>query len=264
MRVGDHMRPLDVDAEMPPELAGEERREDRVRWHYQRYMNKYLRTVQSVDDNVGRVLDHLEERGLADNTIVVYTSDQGFFLGDHGWYDKRFIYEESLRMPFLVRWPERITAGSVVDDIVTNIDFAATFLDACGLDPAEALPTSQGRSFLPLLDGQAPEDWPQSMYYRYWEHDSGGHHVWAHYGVRTRTHKLVRFYNDGLGQPGTSDQVFQPEWELYDLVADPHELRNIADDPAAAEVRAELERELARLQEHYGDEPYVPGATTAG
>ncbi|SEE81153.1 sulfatase family protein [Ruania alba] len=257
MRISDDLPDRDIREEMPPELAGEENREARTRWFYQRYLREYLQTVQSVDDNVGRVLDHLDERGLADNTIVVYTSDQGFFLGDHGWYDKRFIYEESLQMPLMIAWPDRIAPGTVTDEIVTNIDFAATFLEACGIDPGDELPTGQGRSFLPLLEGETPEDWPESMYYRYWEHDDPNHHVWAHYGVRTKTHKLVYFYADGLGTDGSSDKTFPPAWEMYDLVADPNELTNIADDPAHAETRAELERELARLQEQYQDAPYV-------
>jgi choline-sulfatase len=257
MTIADDMNPeVDIKESIPPELQGEENREARTRWVYQRYMRDYLQTVQAVDDNVGRVLDYLDDHGLSDNTIVVYTSDQGFFLGDHGWYDKRFIYEQSLQMPFLIKWPAEIAAGTVVDEIVTNTDFAATFLDACGLDPAAVLPTSQGRSFRSILHGEAPDDWPGAMYYRYWEHDDPAHHAWAHYGIRTRTHKLVYFYADGLGSVGASDRVFDPEWELYDLVADPQELNNIADDPAAATIRADLERQLADLQHQYGDQPY--------
>ncbi|GAB3751031.1 sulfatase [Microlunatus parietis] len=257
MKIADDLPDHDLRVAMPPELAGEENREERTRWFYQHYLREYLQTVQSVDDNVGRVLDYLDDHGLVDNTIVVYTSDQGFFLGDHGWYDKRFIYEESLRMPFLVRWPGRISPGTTVDEIITNVDFAATFLDACGLKPGDVLPTGQGRSALPLLEGERPDDWPRSLYYRYWEHDDPNHHAWAHYGVRTATHKLIYFYADGLGTDGSSDRVFPPAWELYDLVADPNELTNIADDPAAAEIRAELERELARLQERYEDVPHA-------
>lgn len=257
MRVADDLNPLvDVKEEPPAELWNEDRRVERTRWFYQRYMRDYLQTIQSVDDNVGRVLDYLDDHGLAENTIVVYTSDQGFFLGDHGWYDKRFIYDESLQMPFLIRWPGQISAGSQVDEIITNVDFAATFLDACGLDPAAELPTSQGRSAVQVLRGDPPADWPQSMYYRYWEHDSEPHHVWSHYGVRTKTHKLVYFYNAGLGVPGSSEETYPPEWELYDLVADPQELTNVANDPAYGQIRKDLETELTRLQEHYADEPH--------
>lgn len=258
MRIADHLAPADVkEEEVPADLLGEEHRTERTRWFYQRYMRDYLQTVQSVDDNVGRVLDYLDDHDLSRNTIVVYTSDQGFFLGDHGWYDKRFIYDESLQMPFLIKWPDRIAAGSRVDEIITNADFAATFLQACGLDADTVLPTSQGRSALPVLLGDAPEDWPTSMYYRYWEHDDPNHHAWSHYGVRTRTHKLVYFYAAGLGTTGASDKIYPPEWELYDLVADPQELNNLAQDPTSAGIRAELEAELARLQQHYQDEPYV-------
>jgi arylsulfatase A-like enzyme len=259
MRLADHLLDQqDVKETMPAELAGDDHREERTQWFYRRYLRDYLQTVQSVDDNVGRVLDHLDDHGLSENTIVVYTSDQGFFLGDHGWYDKRFIYEQSLQMPFLIKWPAAVAPGSVLDEIVTNTDFAATFLDACGLDPQSVLPTSQGRSFLPLLRGETPADWPEEMYYRYWEHDDPSHHAWAHYGVRTKTHKLVYFYAAGLGTIGASDRVFEPEWEMYDLVADPQELNNIADDPAYAAIRADLEDRLAALQKQYGDQPYVP------
>jgi choline-sulfatase len=257
MKIADDLiYETDIKEPVPEELLGEENREARTKWVYQRYLREYLQTVQSVDDNVGRVLDYLDDHGLSENTIVVYTSDQGFFLGDHGWYDKRFIYEQSLQMPFLIKWPAEIAAGTVVGEIVTNTDFAATFLDAAGLDPAEVLPTSQGRSFRGVLRGETPQDWPEAMYYRYWEHDSVPHYPWAHYGIRTRTHKLVYFYADGLGTDGSSDRVFEPEWELYDLLADPQELNNIADDPAAASIRVELERQLAELQKEYGDQPY--------
>ncbi|QDP94770.1 sulfatase [Microlunatus elymi] len=259
MRVADDLTFTDVKEELPDELRGDDHRVERTRWFYQRYLRDYLQTIQSVDDNVGRVLDYLDDHGLSDNTIVVYTSDQGFFLGDHGWYDKRFIYDESLQMPFLIKWPGQLAAGEQVDEIITNVDFAATFLDACGLTADEVLPTSQGRSALPVLRGEVADDWPESMYYRYWEHDDPAHHAWAHYGVRTKTHKLIYFYNDGLGVKGASDRVFPPEWEMYDLVADPQELRNVADDPDYAEVRAELEAELRRMQEHYGDQPYRVG-----
>lgn len=256
MRISDDLRASDVKAEVPPELAGEEQTAERTKWNYQRYIKDYLRCVASVDDNVGRLLDHLDEAGLAEDTIVVYTSDQGFFLGDHGWYDKRFIYEQSLRMPMLVRWPGVITPGSTSDALVTNVDFAQTFLDAAGVDAAAELPDSQGRSFRDVLAGSEPDDWPKSMYYRYWEHDSKPHHVWGHYGVRTGTHKLVYFYNADAGAPGSTDLVAEPEWEMYDLIADPAELHNVANDPAYADTRAQLEAELARLQAQVGDQPY--------
>lgn len=256
MTIANDLKADDVKEELPEHLRGAESTVERTRWNYQRYMRDYLQCIQSIDDNVGRVLDYLDEHGLGENTIVVYTSDQGFFLGDHGWYDKRFIYDESLQMPFLIRWPREISAGTRVDDIVTNVDFAAAFLDMCGLDDSDVLPTSQGRSFRSVLQGRTPDDWPESMYYRYWEHDDPEHHAWAHYGVRTKTHKLVYFYADGLGTVGAADTSYEPEWEMYDLVADPQELNNVADDPQYAEIRADLEAELARLQKYYRDEPY--------
>jgi len=208
-----------------------------VRWKYQRYMQDYLATIQSVDDNVGRVLDYLEKNGLAQNTIVIYTSDQGFFLGDKGMYDKRFMYEESLRMPLLVRWPAGIKPGSRSDAIAINADFAPTFLEAAGLPVPGDM---QGRSLLPVLQGRTPPDWRTSMYYRYY-HDPGHHNTAAHYGVRTRTHKLIHYWK-------------QDQWELFDLVHDPHEQHNLHGQPAHAKVQAALETELQRLKRELRDE----------
>lgn len=256
MTIADDMGADDLKSEVPEHLRGEENREARMRWKYQIYMRDYLQCIQSIDDNVGRLLDHLDEKGLRENTVVVYTSDQGFFLGDHGWFDKRLMFDQSLQMPMLIRWPAEIEAGSRCEAIITNVDFAATFLDMCGLDAAEALPTSQGRSFRPLLRGEQIEDWPDAAYYRYWEHDDPIHHAPAHYGIRTKDHKLIHYYGAGLGVPGASQRVFPSEWELYDLAADPTEVNNVADDPAYASARAELEQKLAEYQAHYSDEPY--------
>jgi len=227
-----------------------------ISWRYQRYIKNYLRVVASIDDNVGRLLDHLEATGLAENTVVIYTSDQGFFLGDHGWFDKRLMYEESLVMPLLVQGPGIDAPGSTCSEIVTNVDFAATMLELAGVEAPGHL---QGRSLAPLLRGEHPDDWPQSMYYRYWMHRDGAHLCPAHYGVRTRRHKLICYYNDPLGQPGAHGPADPVEWELFDLEADPLEIDNRADDPAYATVRAELEAELARLQAEVGDEPYAGG-----
>ena len=227
--------------------------EAEIRWRYQRYIKEYLRVIASLDDNVGRVLDHLEARGQTEDTIVVYTSDQGFFLGDHGWFDKRFMYEESLGMPLLIRYPRRVSAGSVASGFVTNVDYAPTFLDLAGLEIPEWM---QGRSFAPLLDGEEPTDWPTSMYYRYWMHRDDAHNVWAHYGVRTETHKLIYFYNDPMGQPGAHGPVDPPEWELYDLVADPAEMTNVYARPGYEAVTDQLKTELARLQALVGDEAH--------
>jgi len=202
-----------------------------VRWKYQRYMQDYLATVQSVDDSVGRVLAFLDKSGLARNTLVVYTSDQGFFLGDHGLFDKRFMYEESIRMPFLVRWPASIKPGTRSDALALNIDFAPTFLDVAGLPKSADM---QGRSLLSVLRSRTPSDWRTSMYYRYY-HDPGDHNTRAHYGVRTRTHKLICFWK-------------KDQWELFDLANDPYELHNLYGEPGQEDLTANLKRELARLK----------------
>ncbi len=251
MRMMDLDPIVDLKSPVPSGLTEDEE----ISWRYQRYIKDYLRVVASIDDNVGRLLDRLDDEGIADDTIVVYTSDQGFFLGDHGWFDKRLMYEQSLNMPFLIRYPARIEPGSTNDDIVTNVDFAPTFLDLAGV---EGSPKMQGRSFASLLDGETPDDWPTSMYYRYWMHRDGDHLCPAHYGVRTRTHKLICYYNAPLGQPGALGPADPMEWELFDLVNDPLEVHNIIDAPEAAAVRAELEAELARVQAEVGDAPFVP------
>ena len=217
-------------------------------------MKDYLRCVASVDASVGRLLDYLSQAGLQDNTLVIYTSDQGFFLGDHGWYDKRFMYEHSLRMPFLMRHPAEVPAGSVRDEILTNLDFAPTLLDYAGIEIPDQM---QGVSARAMLRGQPPGEWQTSFYYRYWNH--GGHNVCAHYGVRTLHHKLVHFYTPSPGEtqwPGSAESPqLDPYWEMFDLRQDPDELRNIFDDPAYAQVQRYLHDELERLQRKYGDEP---------
>lgn len=257
MTIADDMGADDLKTEVPEHLRGPENRQARMRWKYQIYMRDYLQCIQSIDDNVGRLLDHLDERGLAENTLVVYTSDQGFFLGDHGWFDKRLMFDQSLQMPMLMRWPAEIQPGTQCDAIITNVDFAATFLDICGVDAASALPSSQGRSFRPLLRGEQVEDWADAAYYRYWEHDDPIHAAPAHYGIRTADYKLIYYYGAGLGVPGASTRIFEPEWELYDLKADPTEVRNVADDPAYAAIKQQLERKLAEYQTRYADEPYT-------
>ncbi|MDT0158217.1 sulfatase [Microbacterium sp. ARD32] len=256
MSIADDLTEHHLKEPLPAELEGEDRREQRASWKYQRYMRDYLQCIHSIDENVARILDRLDETGRAQDTIVVYASDQGFFLGDHGWFDKRLMFEQSLQMPVLFRYPSAIRPGTRVPQMVTNVDFAATLLELCGFLPDQALPSSQGTSFAGLLGGEQPDEWAESMYYRYWEHDDPNHHVPAHYGVRTKTHKLICYYNDGLGVPGSSGNTYPVEWELFDLVADPAELRNVIDDPANAPIIAELKTELARLQERYGDRPY--------
>jgi arylsulfatase A-like enzyme len=206
-------------------------------WKYQRYLQDYLACVQSIDDNVGRLLDWLDQNGLRDNTVVIYTSDQGFFLGDHDLYDKRFMYEESIRMPFLVRWPGVTKPGTTQAALAINVDFAPTFLDIAGLAPA---PEMQGRSLVPLMKGEAPADWRTSFYYRYY-HDPGDHNTRAHYGVRTATHKLIYFWK-------------KDQWEMYDLAKDAEELHNLYGDPAQQEVVAKLKAEMARLKKEVKDE----------
>jgi arylsulfatase A-like enzyme len=224
------------------------------RWKYQRYIKDYLRCVASVDDNVGRFLDFLDSQDLSENTIVIYTSDQGFFLGDHGWYDKRFMYEESLRMPFVIRYPQEIKPGSVRDDMILNVDFAQTLLDYAGLSAPAHM---QGRSFRPLLNGTTPDDWQTAMYYRYWMHADGCHNVCAHYGVRTRRHKLIYYYADPCGQPGAIEDPREPEWELFDLQQDGCEMRNVYREPDYADTVTSLTAELAALQRAVGDKPYA-------
>jgi arylsulfatase A-like enzyme len=204
-----------------------------VRWKYNRYLHDYLGCIKSVDENVGRLLKYLDDEGLADNTLVVYSSDQGFYLGEHGWFDKRWIFEETLRMPLVVRWPGVVKPESVNRDLVSNLDFAETLLDAAGMAvPAEM----QGRSLVPLLQGTTPADWRKSFYYHYYEFP-GPHNVARHYGVVTERYKLVHFY-----EPAVSS------WELFDLEKDPLELRSVFGQPDYAQTQKELEGELARLR----------------
>jgi arylsulfatase A-like enzyme len=248
MRIDRDLTPRDLKQPVPEGLTPKEEKS----WKYQRYIKDYLRCIASVDDNVGRLLDYLDREGLSEDTVVIYTSDQGFFLGDHGWYDKRFMYEESLRMPFIIRYPREIEPGTINADMILNVDFAPTFLDYAGIDIPEAM---QGSSFRPLLKGELPEGWQTSLYYRYWMH-LADHHVYAHYGVRTLHYKLIYYYADALGQLGAIDDSKDPEWELFDLEKDPCELNSVYHDPAYADVVMELKEELHCLQAKLGDEPY--------
>lgn len=209
-----------------------------VKWRYQIYIKDYLACVKSVDDNIGRLLDYLDENGLTDNTMIVLTSDQGFYLGEHNFFDKRFIYEESLRMPFIIRFPNGVQAGSVNHDIIANIDFAPTLLEVASIKTEHK---TQGRSFAAMLTGNAPEDWRQSMYYHYYEFPFW-HHVQPHYGIRTQQFTLAHFYYN-------IDQ-----WELYDLEKDPKQMHNVIDDPAYADKVVKLKAELKELQRLYGDD----------
>jgi arylsulfatase A-like enzyme len=210
-----------------PELKGQELK----KWKYQRYIKDYLRCVRGVDDAVGRMLDYLDKSGLADNTLVIYTSDQGFYLGEHGWFDKRFMYEESFRMPFLMRWPGKIKPGSTNSDLLMNIDFAPTLLEAAG---APIPSDMQGKSFAGGSPGR------DSVYYHYYEFPFW-HHVQPHYGVRTDRYKLIHFYYS------------MDEWELFDLKKDPNELKNLINDPEYADVARKMKAELSKQQTYYGD-----------
>lgn len=210
--------------------------DERARYYYQRYMKDYLRCIASVDDSVGRILDYLDASGLTQNTLVIYSSDQGFFLGEHGWYDKRWMYEESLRMPFLARWPGHIPPGTRVPEMIQNIDYAPTFLEAGGVPVPEDI---QGESLVPLMEGGSPENWRKSIYYHYYEFPAV-HMVPKHYGVRTERYKLIHYYETD-------------EWECFDLEADPQEIRSVYGDPEYATIVANLRKELARLRTLYGD-----------
>jgi arylsulfatase A-like enzyme len=210
-----------------------------IQWKYQRYVKDYLRCVKSVDDGIGRVLDYLDEAGLADNTVVIYSSDQGWYLGEHGWFDKRWMYEESLKTPLLVRWPGKVKPGSSNNDIVSNLDFAETFLDIAGLEvPADM----QGRSLVSILHGNTPSDWRKSFYYHYYE-NPGGHNVARHYGVTNGKHKLIHLY--ALEGEKIND------WEMFDLDKDPNELVSVYNNSDYASIQTAMTSELNRLRELY-------------
>lgn len=210
-----------------------------VRWKYQAYMQDYLACVHGVDQNIGRILAYLKESGLDKNTIVMYSSDQGFYLGEHGWFDKRFMYEESYRTPLIVRWPGVVKAGSRNSDLVQNIDFASTFLGMAG---AEIPSDMQGKSLIPLMKGQTPEDWRTSLYYRYYEYP-GAHSVRRHEGVSTQRYKLIRYY--GHDVPGGE------EWELFDLEKDPSEMQSEYNNPEYSSIVKTLKKELVKLKIQY-------------
>ena len=226
--------------------AGKLKPEDVVKWKYQRYISNYLATVKAVDENVGRMLHYLKENGLDQNTIVIYSSDQGFFLGEHGWFDKRWMFEESFKMPFLIKWPGVIKPGSRPKQLIQNIDYAPTWLEMAGVKVPDEV---QGRSIVPLLKGGKVDDWREAVYYAYYE--VGEHAVPQHYGVRTETHKL--FY-----LPATQ------EWQMFDLVKDPEEMVNVYDNPEYSKVRESLTKEYYRLREHYDAPSYEEYAPKKG
>lgn len=206
-------------------------------WKYQRYMRDYAKVVKSLDDNIGRLLNELEQEGLLENTIVIYTSDQGFYMGEHGWFDKRFMYEESMRTPLIMRLPEGFDRRGDVAQLVQNIDYTPTFLEIAGLTVPGDI---QGVSLLPLLKGKNPEKWRKSLYYHFYEYPAE-HSVCRHYGVRTERYKLIHFYND------------VDAWELYDLQEDPMEMNNLYGKPGTEKLTGELKAELERLQVQYDD-----------
>jgi arylsulfatase A-like enzyme len=210
-----------------------------LEWKYRRYMHEYLGTIHSMDRNIGRVLDYLDEAGLTENTIVVYTSDQGFYMGEHGWFDKRYMYEESMRTPLMLRYPAGVESGQTVDEMVQNIDYAPTLLDFAGVPVP---PDMQGLSLKDRLTGEAEGLNRDELYYHYYEGIEKTHNVARQYGVRTPTHKLIRFKDVGMDH-----------WEMYDLQNDPSEMRNIYEDPEYKGFRQELHQKLNELRTHYDD-----------
>ncbi len=238
----------------PVDMTGLNKKEQ-AQAAYQKYLHDYLACVKAIDENVGRVLDYLDQSGLAENTLVIYTSDQGMFLGEHDYFDKRWIYEECFQMPFLARLPSAIPPGTVNNThLCSNLDFAQTFLDFAGVANEKEVAKMQGQSLRDIVCGRTPDKWRDAVYYRYWMH-LAHHHIPGHYGVRDNRYKLAFFYglpldaNLGKGEYRPST----PGWELYDLQQDPREMKNVYGDPAYASVQQRLKRRLADLKQQYGD-----------
>jgi arylsulfatase A-like enzyme len=229
----DHYAPRDK-AFHEAKLSGEEL----VRWKFQRYAKNYLRCIKGVDESVDRLQKELSKLGLDKNTIVIYSSDQGFYIGDHGWYDKRWMYEESLKMPFIVKWPGVVKPGSRNTDLVQNLDYAQTFLEIAGAPQPKDM---QGLSLVPLLKDEQKNDWRKEIYYHYYEYPSV-HMIPRHYGIRTKRYKLMHFYQ------------FGKEWEMYDLKSDPDELKNIYGNKETNNVQNSLKNRLKKLQKFYGED----------
>ena len=226
---------LDAYRERNNEFYARSRSEREIaEWKFQRYMQDYLAVVKSVDDSVGEMLDYLQVNDLLENTLVVYTTDQGFYLGEHGWFDKRFMYEESMQMPMVMSCPQLIKPGTEITELTQNIDFAPTFLDLCGVDIPEDM---QEVSFVPLLKRETPKDWRNYLYYHYYEYP-GFHSVHAHYGIKGERYKLFYYYEDNV-------------WELFDLKYDPYEIHNIYDEPRNRRLVKKLKTELEQLQHLY-------------
>jgi arylsulfatase A-like enzyme len=232
----DHYRPRDEDFHKA-QLKGK----DLVRWKFQRYAKNYLRCVKGVDESIDRLQQELVKLGLDQNTIVIYSSDQGFYIGDHGWYDKRWMYEESLKMPLIVKWPGVVKPGSRETKMVQNLDYAQTFLDIAGAPQPNDM---QGLSLVPLLQGKNPTDWRKEIYYHYYEYPSV-HMIPRHYGIRTPRYKLMHFYQ------------FGDEWELYDLKTDPDELSNLYGQKKTLPLQQKLKQRLKRIRKAYDDQSDV-------
>ena len=214
---------------------------------YQKYVKDFLRSGSAIDDNIGKLLNYLDANGLAENTVVVYTADQGFFLGEHGFFDKRMFYEEALRMPFVIRYPKEIKGNTWNEDMILNLDFPSLFLDYAGI---ESEGFTIGRSFRANLTGNIPEDWRKSMYYRYWLHQTNRP---AHFGIRNNRYKLIFFYGQHLNMPGAHRENTEPAWEFYDLQNDPHENYNAYSDPGYTKIIDQMKEELIKLRKEIGD-----------
>ena len=247
------------------DVSGELSNKDYTQQSYQRYLKRYLRCVKGVDDNMARLFDYLEKNDLMDNTIIIYTGDQGFFLGEHDYIDKRWMYDEGMQMPFLVRYPKKIKAGSQRDWLINNTDFAPTMLALAGVDTPDYM---QGKSFAKALEGKSePRNWRKATYYRYWMHMAHRHNNPAHFGVRTKKHKLIFYYGADYKQPNRYYENTPVAWEFYDLEKDPKEMHNRYEDPAYAKVIAKLKKELIRQREEFdetdNDYPHIQAIINA-
>jgi arylsulfatase A-like enzyme len=247
MRVGEDFQKRDLEMEIPKDMGRDELR----KWAYQHYLKRYLSCVAAVDENIGRLLAYLQEAGLEEDTIIIYTSDQGFFLGEHGFYDKRLMYEPAITTPLIIHWPGHTKPGTVNTDMILNIDHAPTFLELAG---GKASKEIDGKSYKSILEGKTPPDWRKSTYYRYWMHLDGAHNVPAHYGVRTDRYTLIHYYGKGLNMAGAKNKDLDPEWELFDRQKDPQQMNNVYADKGYQATVRELRTELDRLRKEYGDD----------
>jgi len=243
----EHMTETDLKTPIPTNLDRDEHR----KWAYQLYLKDYLRCIAGIDENIGKLLNYLDANGLDSNTIVIYTSDQGFFLGEHGWFDKRLMQEESFRMPFLIRYPKEIKPGTVNNDLSLNVDFAPTLLDYANVGVPSDM---QGKSFRNNLIGSTPKNWRKSVYYRYWMHNDFYHRAVANLGIRTDRYKLIFYYGDPLNMKGAREPAYEPVWELYDLKKDPAEMHNLYNFPQYKKLVNQLKNEILKQRKELGDE----------